>query len=278
MEKSKTFQRTFFGAEVLSEALDALKNLCPSTDGDTELEFESLLVETSDEEWNYDTIGEFLADYRTARYAYLVVKGPGPPPNLHVTVQFVLTVRGGPPFSKISVGGPSRDSIESLFEVFERRAADCMVPNTADEAADSRTRPTVFIGHGQSALWKDLKDHLQDQHGYPVEAYEAGARAGHVIRDILQEMMASSSLALLVLTADDRAADGTYRARQNVIHEAGLFQGKLGFSRAIILMEDGVEEFSNIAGIHQIRFSKGNIKEIFGDVLATIRREFDATS
>ena len=90
--------------------------------------------------------------------------------------------------------------------------------------------------------------------------------------------MASSSLALLVLTGDDKVADGTYRARQNLIHEAGLFQGKLGISRAIILMEDGVEEFSNIAGIHQIRFSKGNIKETFGDVLATIRREFDSTS
>ena len=209
MIKSKTFQRTFFGAEVLSEALDALKNLCPSTDGDAELEFQSLHVETSDEEWHYDTFGEFLADYRTARYAYLAVKGPGPPPNLNVAVQFFLTARGSPPFTKISVGGPSRDSIESLFEVFERRAADCMVPNTADEAGDSHTRPTIFIGHGQSALWKDLKD----QHGYPVEAYEAGARAGHAIRDILQEMMASSALALLVLTGDDRAADGTYRAR-----------------------------------------------------------------
>ena len=30
-----------------------------------------------------------------------------------------------------------------------------------------------------------------------------------------------------------------------------------------------------MAGIHHISFSKGNIKETFGDVLATIRREFD---
>ena len=57
------------------------------------------------------------------------------------------------------------------------------------------------------------------------------------------------------------------------MHESGLFQGKLGFSRAIILLEDGTEEFSNIAGLQQIRFSKGKIKESFGDVLAVLKRE-----
>jgi predicted nucleotide-binding protein len=58
------------------------------------------------------------------------------------------------------------------------------------------------------------------------------------------------------------------------VHETGLFQGKLGFSRAIVLLEDGVEEFSNISGIQQIRFSRSKIRESFGDVLATLRREF----
>ena len=41
-----------------------------------------------------------------------------------------------------------------------------------------------------------------------------------------------------------------------------------------MLLEDGVEEFSNIQGIEQIRFGKKNIKETFGEVLATLRREF----
>jgi hypothetical protein len=41
-------------------------------------------------------------------------------------------------------------------------------------------------------------------------------------------------------------------------------------------LEAGAKEFSNIQGIHQIRFSKGNIREAYGDVLATLRREFDA--
>lgn len=87
-------------------------------------------------------------------------------------------------------------------------------------------------------------------------------------------MLAKSAFALLVMTGEDEMVDGGTRARQNVVHETGLFQGRLGFHRAVVLLEEGTEEFSNIHGIEQIRFSKGNIKETFGEVLATIRREF----
>ncbi len=49
---------------------------------------------------------------------------------------------------------------------------------------------------------------------------------------------------------------GVCQARMNVIHEAGLFQGRLGFTKAILLLEDGCSEFSNIQGLGQIRFPK----------------------
>ena len=101
-----------------------------------------------------------------------------------------------------------------------------------------------------------------------------GARAGLTIRDVLDDMLTNSSFALLVLGAEDTDAQGRYHARENVIHELGLFQARLGWRRAIIVLEEGVEEFSNIHGINQIRFSQGNIRETFGDVVATIDREF----
>jgi predicted nucleotide-binding protein len=86
-------------------------------------------------------------------------------------------------------------------------------------------------------------------------------------------MADESSLALLVLTGEDKSEDGI-RARQNVIHECGLFQGRLGFDRAILIVEDGIRLASNFDGIQQIRFKKGRISEVFGDVIATIKREF----
>jgi hypothetical protein len=53
-----------------------------------------------------------------------------------------------------------------------------------------------------------------------------------------------------------------------------LFQGRLGFTNAIALVEEGANELSNIHGINQLRFDRGRMKETFGDVLATLRREF----
>ena len=80
-------------------------------------------------------------------------------------------------------------------------------------------------------------------------------------------------MAFLVMTAEDEQTDGTLHARENVIHEAGLFQGKLGFERAIILLEEGCQEFSNIHGLGQIRFPKGNIKAAFEDIREVLKRE-----
>ena len=59
----------------------------------------------------------------------------------------------------------------------------------------------------------------------------------------------------------------------NVVHEAGLFQGRLGFEKAIILLEQGCEEFSNIHGLGQIRFQRGFIKSAFEEIRRVLERE-----
>jgi predicted nucleotide-binding protein len=76
----------------------------------------------------------------------------------------------------------------------------------------------------------------------------------------------------LIFTGEvTHADDGTIHARDNVIHELGLFQGRLGFENAIMVLEDGVYEHSNVHGINQIRFPKGRLQEKYGDVVAAIR-------
>lgn len=115
---------------------------------------------------------------------------------------------------------------------------------------------------------------MHEKHGFKVTNYEIGPRAGKSIKEVLKEMLDESSFALLVLTGEDIHTNGEFHARENVIHELGLFQGRLGFTRAIVLLEEGCQEFSNILGVNQIRFTKGRIRETFGDILATIRREF----
>jgi len=173
--------------------------------------------------------------------------------------------------STIEIEADGRGTILPLLDFFRDAAPDHHEKFGTEEREVS---PKIFIGHGHSPVWRDLKDHLADHHGYQVLAYESGSRAGHTIRDILDDLGSKSNMALLVHTGDDEVGDGTRRARVNVVHETGLFQGKLGFNRAIVLLEEGCEAFSNIDGIQQIRFSKGKIREAFGDVLAVIRREF----
>ncbi|MCJ2009528.1 TIR domain-containing protein [Methylobacterium sp. J-092] len=163
-----------------------------------------------------------------------------------------------------NVAGP-----EKVCEILDRYLEASRLPTS-----ELLKTVMVYIGHGRSRLWKDLKDHLRDHHGIEVIAYETGARAGYTIQEVLADMASSATLALLVHTGENIDRDGLAHARENVVHETGLFQGRLGFKRAIVILEDDTSEFSNIVGLQQIRFSKGNIREIFGDVLAVIKREF----
>jgi predicted nucleotide-binding protein len=158
----------------------------------------------------------------------------------------------------------------------ETRAAELASAKAAVDAfLGKEIKPHIFIGHGRSPAWRELKDYLRDLLGYTdVDFFEREARAGVHTGRVLDEMLNKANFALLVMTGEDETADDRVRARQNVIHEAGLFQGRLGWNRAIILREDGVEPFSNVDGLNEIRFGKGSIRDAFGEVVATLRREF----
>lgn len=136
-----------------------------------------------------------------------------------------------------------------------------------------RIGTNVFIGHGRSLLWKELKDFIQERLHLPWDEFNRIPVAGITNIARLSEMLDSAIIALLVMTAEDEQSDGNKRARMNVIHEAGLFQGRLGFTRAIVLLEEGCEEFSNIQGLGQIRFPKGNIKASFEEIRQVLERE-----
>jgi predicted nucleotide-binding protein len=118
-----------------------------------------------------------------------------------------------------------------------------------------------------------LKDFIEDRLGLPVDEFNSVPIAGLTTTSRLSELLDAAAFAFLVMTGEDEQVDGTLHARENVIHEAGLFQGRLGFGRAIILLEQGCREFSNIHGLGQIRFAKGNISATFEDVRAVLERE-----
>jgi len=131
----------------------------------------------------------------------------------------------------------------------------------------------VFIGHGRSPLWRELKDFIADRLGLPWDEFNREPVAGVTTSERLERMMSDAAFAFLIMTAEEEHADSNVHARPNVIHEVGLFQGKLGIRRAIVLLEEGCSEFSNITGLSQIPFPRGDIAARFEEIRHVLERE-----
>lgn len=131
----------------------------------------------------------------------------------------------------------------------------------------------VFIGHGRSHIWRELKDFIQDRLHLGWDEFNRVPVAGVTTISRIETMLDEASFAFIVMTAEDEQHDARLHPRLNVVHEAGLFQGRLGFGRAIVLLEEGCEEFSNITGLGQIRFPKGNIGAKFEEIRRVLERE-----
>lgn len=264
MEKSKYYNNVRFASEVIQEAHNEFIEIARKYNNKEVNETpipQNLEIGMKNERWRFDHTEEFLAMANDAEnYNFDHIIG-----NNRIIV-------GRDTYSKnncrdrVVIRFPDKFNIEKVFNIFEK--------NVKQYSIKVEQSPfKIFIGHGRDKQWKDLKDHLTDQHGFEIICYEIGATAGITIKDKLEYMLYDCSFALLIFTGEDIDIDGELHARENVIHELGLFQGALGFDKAIILIEDKVKEFTNIVGLNQIRFAKGNIKEIFGDVVATLNNE-----
>jgi predicted nucleotide-binding protein len=167
-------------------------------------------------------------------------------------------------------------------DVNKRRASDIAVilrnvielaSLHSEEPTKTERRRRIFIGHGRSEQWRILKDFVRDRLNLEHDEFNRISPAGLNTQERLTEMLAQCGFAFLVMTGEDMDASGLLHPRENVIHEAGLFQGELGWRRAIVLLEEGCEEFSNITGLGQIRFQKGNISSCFEEVRRVLERE-----
>lgn len=130
----------------------------------------------------------------------------------------------------------------------------------------------IFIGHGHSLLWRVLKDFLERDLGLDWDEFDRQSVAGISTQARLEQLLSDACFALLLMTGEDQQTDGLH-ARENVIHEVGLFQGRLGFHRAIILLEEDCTRFSNIEGLIYIDFPKHRIEASFEGVRRVLERE-----
>lgn len=166
---------------------------------------------------------------------------------------------------------PSEEIEKRILLMEEYVSAVKRAGNTA--FSNRSTNSHIFIGHGRSPMWRELKDFVNDRLGLPCDEFNKEMVAGITTFERIEDMLDSAVFAFLIMTAEDQHSDATTHARQNVVHEVGLFQGKLGPRKAIILLEDGCNEFSNIAGLSQIRFPEGQISTVFEEIRRVLERE-----
>lgn len=222
-------------------------------------------------EWELDTLDEWIEVYEDgATKATISYDRPSVACGIQLNMFMDLLSDWMPQYTSITANAPDRNTVLRLLRPFNEDAKASEIPEPPQPDIPIK----IFIGHGFAMDWMTLSNDLHHVHGYDVVAFEYGSSAGLQITDFVQSMVGASTFALLVLTPDDETADGEYRARQNVIHELGLCQGKLGFSRVLPIVQRGVEGLSNLAGTKEVRFAPGEIRGTVGEVLAALKREF----
>jgi sugar/nucleoside kinase (ribokinase family) len=139
---------------------------------------------------------------------------------------------------------------------------------------EDQLRPRgVFVAHGGSPLWRTVRDFLKDDLSLDVHYFERTPQDSNQVTAALGEYLDRCGFAVCVLTKEDTTSDGGSRARQNIVHEAGLFQGRYGFKRVALLVEEGCELPSNLGGLVRHDFERHHIDHTFTSLNRHLRRE-----
>jgi sugar/nucleoside kinase (ribokinase family) len=131
----------------------------------------------------------------------------------------------------------------------------------------------VFIAHGANPEWLAVRRFIEERFELPVHSFESSSWGGRQITEALSDYLERCGFAICVLTPEDLSGDGRHLARQNVIHEVGLFQGRHGFDRVLVLAEDGCEFVPRTAKPYTIFFPHNGIDRTFYRLSEMIRSQ-----
>lgn len=172
----------------------------------------------------------------------------------------------------LGIRAPYR-AAEQLASLCEKIGRHIEGEEPGSVAAVTQLGSKVFIGHGGSSNEYLKLGVWLTRCGLEWEVFTTEPTAGLSTKERLLQMLDNAKMAFLIMTPEDEAANGTMVARSNVIHEVGLFQGRLGWTRAIVLLEEGCEQFSNIEGLGQIRYPSGKLEAALEEVRQVLIRE-----
>lgn len=176
---------------------------------------------------------------------------------------------------------PSTDS--ALQDPSSPRKAHPAAPAPTGKESDhsqSTVDPTgpIFVvhGHDHSTLHLAVRI-LERSTDREVIVLHEQANSGRTVLEKFEHHATSAAFAVVLLTADDEGAQigstsHRKRARQNVIFELGFFFGQLGRERVVVLVDQGVEQPSDISGLVYIALDAAGAWKI------ALGRELEAAS
>jgi hypothetical protein len=155
--------------------------------------------------------------------------------------------------------------VRAIDQIFETRSHSELA------APESVPAPRVFISHGRSEDWRKVQAFIEREVKVDTLELAQEPNRGRTILAKLDEESRRCTYAVIVMTGDDTNAVGTPVARQNVLHEIGFLQARLGLSAVCLLHEEGTDIFSNIHGLVYISFPKGTVEATFGALIGELR-------
>lgn len=172
--------------------------------------------------------------------------------------------------------------VRDIKYIFEVRAnselsSEPEEDHVEDEEEEDRLKK-IFISHGRSPDWREVQSYIEKD--LDIDTLELAQQPNRG-RTVLQKLNDESEIccfAVVVMTGDDDVGTGAPRARENVLHEIGFFQGKLGLENVCLLHEEGTNIPSNIHGLVYIPFPKGLVSASFGVLARELRAALDKMS
>jgi predicted nucleotide-binding protein len=133
----------------------------------------------------------------------------------------------------------------------------------------------VFISHGRAKDWYTVQAFIERDLKFSTLELAQEPNLDLTVLAKLASAADECDSAVIVMTGDDKDESGEVRARENVMHEIGYFQGKYGLARVVLLHEEGVNIPSNIQGLVYIPFPKGLIEATQGALMRELHVIYD---
>ena len=131
----------------------------------------------------------------------------------------------------------------------------------------------VFIIHGKDELnARRLADSLREDGVTPI-VMMVQPGLSRALTDKFEDEASKCSFAFALFTADDLVSSETKeygQARPNVIYETGWFIGRLGKTRATLLLQSGAEMHTDLQGVSRIHFQQ-DVREKFQEIRRELR-------